>query len=106
MPSREKSLAEVQQPKNDAYTVMLSISLVAMIAACVLLWQEVKRYPTLKPTAKDMQPPPVMVGPSGGGEKTEFQTPDVGGEKPPAGGGEPTKPDAGGAQPTKPGGNP
>jgi hypothetical protein len=99
--AREKSLADVQQPRNDAYTVMLSISLVAMIAACILLYQEVHRYPHLKPTAQDMQPPPVNVGGGAGGGDVQFQAPDGGGDatKAPPGGGAETKPQ-------NPGGNP
>jgi hypothetical protein len=37
------------KPTNDAYTVLLSISLVAMIISCVLLYYDVKRYPTITP---------------------------------------------------------
>lgn len=36
-------------PKNDAYTVLLSISLVAIMGACLLLFYDVKRYPSVKP---------------------------------------------------------
>ena len=39
------------KPTNDAYTVLLSISLVAMIVSCVLLYYDVKRYPTITPPA-------------------------------------------------------
>lgn len=50
MPRREVSLVEFQpKPKNDAFTVLLSISLVAMIAACLMLWFDLKSYGTLKP---------------------------------------------------------
>jgi hypothetical protein len=107
MAAREKSLAEIQQPKNDAYTVMLSISLVAMIAACILLYQELRRYPTVKPTAKDMAPPPVVA--PAGGDNVGFQMPDGGAAAPnPAGGApEATKPEgAAPAKPQNPGGNP
>lgn len=34
---------------NDAYTVLLSISLIAMIVSCVLLYYDVKRYPEIIP---------------------------------------------------------
>jgi hypothetical protein len=37
------------RPINDAYTVLLSISLIAMIASCVLLYYDVKRYPKIVP---------------------------------------------------------
>ncbi len=39
------------KPRNDAYTVLLTISLLAMIAACVILFYELKRYPSLRPPA-------------------------------------------------------
>jgi len=100
------SLAEMQpQPKNDAYTVMLTISLVAMIAACILLFQELKRYPSLKPRPQDTQAPAptVKMDTGGGGENVQFP----GGEGAPGGAG--TPPAGGGdTKPTNPpgGGNP
>jgi hypothetical protein len=39
------------RPTNDAYTVLLSISLIAMIVSCVLLYYDVKRYPQITPPA-------------------------------------------------------
>jgi len=44
--ARERaSLADLKpKPKNDAYTVLLTISLVAMIGACLLLWYDLKRF--------------------------------------------------------------
>jgi hypothetical protein len=44
---------------NDAYTVLLSISLVAMIVSCVLLYYDVKRYPDIVPknTPQKIDPP-------------------------------------------------
>ena len=39
------------KPSNDAYTVLLSISLVAMIVSCVLLYYDIKRYPQVVPPA-------------------------------------------------------
>jgi hypothetical protein len=38
-----------RKPTNDSYTVLLTISLVAMIVSCVLLYYDVKRYPTITP---------------------------------------------------------
>lgn len=110
--SGRASLAEMQpQPKNDAYTVMLTISLVAMIAACILLFQELKRYPSLMPGAADARPPAptIKMDTGSGGEKVDF--PAGGGEGgAPAGGAEEKKPTppAGGAdtKPMNPGGNP
>ncbi|HMO35723.1 MAG TPA: hypothetical protein PKA06_06745 [Gemmatales bacterium] len=42
-------MAEKAKPVNDSYTVLLTISLVAMIVSCVLLYYDVKRYPTITP---------------------------------------------------------
>jgi hypothetical protein len=44
--ARERaSLADLKpKPRNDAYTVLLTISLVAMIGACLLLWYDLKRF--------------------------------------------------------------
>lgn len=47
-----KKLTENRAPaRDDAYTVMLSISLLAMIAACVILFYDLKRYPSTTPPA-------------------------------------------------------
>ncbi|HMP02205.1 MAG TPA: hypothetical protein PKD86_14375 [Gemmatales bacterium] len=54
------SLAEFKpKPKNDAYTVLLGLSLMAMIAACTLLFYDLKRYPSVIP--------PANLGSGGGG---------------------------------------
>lgn len=42
-------MAEKAKPTNDSYTVLLTISLVAMIVSCVLLYYDVKRYPSITP---------------------------------------------------------
>jgi hypothetical protein len=43
--ARERSIAELKpKPRNDAYTVLLTISLVAMIGACLLLWYDLKSF--------------------------------------------------------------
>lgn len=34
----------VPKAKNDIYTVMLGIALLAIIIACILLWMEMARY--------------------------------------------------------------
>jgi hypothetical protein len=48
-------------PTNDAYTVLLSISLVAIIGACLLLFYDVKRYPSAKPpVGAERVAPPAM----------------------------------------------
>jgi hypothetical protein len=48
------------KPINDAYTVLLSISLLAMIASCVLLYYDVKRYPKIVPDAANSPAPRVL----------------------------------------------
>jgi hypothetical protein len=50
---------------SDAYTVLLAISLVALITACVFLFLDYKQYPDKNPT---MPPPPSAVkAPAAGG---------------------------------------
>lgn len=49
-------MAEKVKPTNDSYTVLLTISLVAMIVSCVLLYYDVKRYPKITPSPT---PPPM-----------------------------------------------
>jgi len=46
------------KPTNDSYTVLLSISLVAMIVSCVLLYYDIKRYPQVVPPANVGVPKP------------------------------------------------
>ncbi len=41
--------ANQAKPSNDAYTGMLAISLLALIAGAALLWLDYSRYPTTKP---------------------------------------------------------
>ena len=50
------------KPANDAYTVLLSISLVAMIVSCVLLYYDIKRYPQVVPPAGLQKPAQQKVG--------------------------------------------
>jgi hypothetical protein len=52
------------KPRNDAYTVLLTISLLAMIAACVFLFYDLKRYPTRQPTAQDRALPVRVAAPA------------------------------------------
>jgi len=42
---------------NDSYTVLLTISLLAMIVSCVLLYYDIKRYPKITPSPT---PPPAV----------------------------------------------
>lgn len=46
------------KPQNDAYTVLLSISLLSMIAACVLLFYDLKKYPSAFPPGTGVSPYP------------------------------------------------
>lgn len=60
------SLAEFKpKPKNDAYTVLLGISLMAMIAACALLFYDLQRYPSVQPSGAP--PAKFTVDPEAGG---------------------------------------
>jgi hypothetical protein len=94
--ARERSIAELKpKPRNDAYTVLLTISLVAMIMACLLLWYDLKSYPTPQPPkgygdvarpaeappAGDFIPPPPPQ-PTGGTD-TEKKEPEKAPEKNP-----------------------
>jgi hypothetical protein len=39
------------QPKSDAYTGMLVVSLIALLAGCALLFLDYRRYPSKEPPA-------------------------------------------------------
>lgn len=57
MASARTSLADLKpKPRNDAYTVLLSLSLAAMIGACALLWYDLKQYPSVRPAPGDTNP--------------------------------------------------
>jgi hypothetical protein len=51
-------------PRNDAYVVLLIISLVAMILGCALLWMDYSSYPSDKAPDKVSvrQPAPPQAG--------------------------------------------
>ena len=51
------------KPRDDAYVVLLSISLLSMIAACVLLYYDLKRYPSPKPPANYGAAAPITTAP-------------------------------------------
>jgi len=57
------STAVRPKPRDDAYTVLLSISLLAMIGACVMLYYDLKRFPSLKPPATYGQAAPITAAP-------------------------------------------
>jgi len=42
-------MAAKAKATNDSYTVLLTISLLAMIVSCVLLYYDIKRYPSITP---------------------------------------------------------
>ncbi|MFO0810986.1 MAG: DUF1573 domain-containing protein [Gemmataceae bacterium] len=46
-----KRVYEDARPKSDVYTGLLAISLVAMVASCVMLYLDYSQYPTAKPPA-------------------------------------------------------
>ncbi len=48
---------------NDAYTGMLAISLIALMAGCALLYLDWSQYPEREPP-KVKAPPPVMTAPA------------------------------------------
>jgi hypothetical protein len=63
---------------NDAYTGMLSISLLALIGGCVLLFLDYSQYPDSKPPTLTPRPPgvkldgpPIPQPPAGDGPKAD-----------------------------------
>ncbi|MCS7015200.1 MAG: hypothetical protein RMJ19_08140 [Gemmatales bacterium] len=44
MPTRDHQGYE-PKPRNDAYTILMVISLLAMIAACAIMYFELRKYP-------------------------------------------------------------
>jgi hypothetical protein len=89
------------KPRNDAYTVLLFISMVAMIIACALLYYDLKRYPALKPPAGFEKPPAVAPPDAGPGSVPPPPTAEPGAPGTPAPGTPP--PGAPGAPGTPPG---
>jgi hypothetical protein len=61
-----RQTVEPPKARDDAYTVMLIISLLAMIGACVILYYDLKRFPSVKPDTKFTTPvqPPAGAPPS------------------------------------------
>src|SRR5690242_19315035 len=51
---------------NDAYTGMLTISLLALIGGCVLLFLDYSQYPDRPPAALSARPPGVKIERGGG----------------------------------------
>ena len=46
------------RPQNDAYVGLLALSLLAMIASCILLWIDYSQYGSAKPPAPSIPAPP------------------------------------------------
>lgn len=47
MAAKKKDVADgvvVQKPKTNVYTMMLILSLIAIVTACILLWLELSTY--------------------------------------------------------------
>jgi hypothetical protein len=56
---------DTSRATNDAYTGMLAISLIALLAGCALLYLDWSQYPDKEPQ-KVTAPKPSMVAPVGG----------------------------------------
>ncbi|MCS7166339.1 MAG: hypothetical protein RMI91_02345 [Gemmatales bacterium] len=50
------------KPRNDAYTILMVISLLAMIAACVIMFFELRKYPPDKLVAPENYAPKPPAG--------------------------------------------
>jgi hypothetical protein len=65
----KKRYSEVKaKARNDAYTGLLAISLLAMLISCVLLYLDYSQYGTQKPTMPRVErslPPPSAIPPAG-----------------------------------------
>lgn len=55
---RDEHPVPVARPKNDAYTILLLISLLATIAGCIMLYLDFSKYPEGKPP-QPTQPNPI-----------------------------------------------
>jgi hypothetical protein len=54
---------DTSRATNDAYTGMLAISLIALLAGAALLYLDWDQYPTKEPPTKVTAPKPSMVAP-------------------------------------------
>jgi hypothetical protein len=54
---RRRGEIDYAPPRNDAYVVLLIISLVAMILGCALLWLDSSSYPEGKPQPVSLRQP-------------------------------------------------
>src|SRR5438067_6593594 len=55
--TRSRFDREDTRPRNDVYTGLLAISLVAMIVSCVLLWMDYSQYGATKAPPVSLPPP-------------------------------------------------
>jgi hypothetical protein len=108
MATATKPRLTVQRPRNDAYVGLLTISLLALITSCVLLYLDYSQYGTQKPTSvpkapnptpgvsiPDAQPAEKPETPAGDAPKAEAPKPETPTTPPPMEGGstpEPKKP--------------
>ncbi len=51
MLNEDENMSAIRRAKNDAYTRLLSISLIALICSCALLYFDYSQYGTQKPPA-------------------------------------------------------
>jgi len=49
--SREDRIPTVARPRNDAYTILLCISLLATVLGCLMLYMDFSKYGNDKPPA-------------------------------------------------------
>ena len=77
---RRRGDTEYAPPHNDAYIVLLIISLVAMILGCALLFLDYNSYPDQKPPSVTLRPPASAQQPAqqAGGQQQQQQNPPVG----------------------------
>lgn len=61
MPRRDTEGYE-PRPRNDAYTILMVVSLLAMIAACAILFFELRKYPPGQLLAPETYPPKPPAG--------------------------------------------
>jgi len=80
--ARRRGETEYAPPRNDAYVVLLIISLVAMILGCALLWLDYSSYPEGKAPTVSMRQP----APPGGAAQTPPQPDAKGQQQVPPGG--------------------
>jgi hypothetical protein len=62
MARRRDSEGYAPKPRNDAYTILMVISLLAMIAACGIMYFELRKYPPEQLLAPETYPPKPAAG--------------------------------------------